>query len=172
MESKASFEKNGYAKLPGCIGEVEKLRERISAIEAAEARFDGPWIYFEASADFKEKINSKLPGGSGFELHQDQQAGWSGYANLFVTAPFAIDPAQVSNGCLEVVPGLHKGGLFGPGQFYSSSKPNLSDHPRRATYVMHNRRRGRDHRGDYYLHSWSGILNIARRNDGSCLYRI
>src|SRR5438105_10132691 len=26
---------------------------------------------------FKEKINLKLPGGGGFEPHQDQQAGWS-----------------------------------------------------------------------------------------------
>src|SRR5262245_58410853 len=32
---------------------------------------------------FKEKINFKMPGGAGFEPHQDQQAGWSRYARMF-----------------------------------------------------------------------------------------
>jgi ectoine hydroxylase-related dioxygenase (phytanoyl-CoA dioxygenase family) len=51
---------------------------------------------------FKEKINFKEPGGAGFELHQDQQAGWSVYAPLFITAMVCIDPATVENGCLQV----------------------------------------------------------------------
>lgn len=51
---------------------------------------------------FKEKINFKEPGGAGFELHQDQQAGWGRYAPLFVTAMICVDPATVENGCLEV----------------------------------------------------------------------
>jgi 2-aminoethylphosphonate dioxygenase len=51
---------------------------------------------------FKEKINFKEPGGAGFELHQDQQAGWSRYAPLFVTAMVCVDPATVENGCLQV----------------------------------------------------------------------
>jgi hypothetical protein len=51
---------------------------------------------------FKEKINFKEPGGAGFELHQDQQAGWSRYAPLFATAMVCIDQATVENGCLEV----------------------------------------------------------------------
>ncbi len=55
---------------------------------------------------FKEKINFKEPGGAGFELHQDQQAGWSRYAPLFVTAMVCIDPATIENGCLEVADGL------------------------------------------------------------------
>jgi ectoine hydroxylase-related dioxygenase (phytanoyl-CoA dioxygenase family) len=54
---------------------------------------------------FKEKINFKEPGGAGFELHQDQQAGWSHYAPLFVTAMVCIDPATVENGCLQVAVG-------------------------------------------------------------------
>jgi hypothetical protein len=54
---------------------------------------------------FKEKINVKEPGGAGFELHQDQQAGWSRYAPLFVTATVCVDPATVENGCLQVADG-------------------------------------------------------------------
>ena len=44
---------------------------------------------------FKEKINFKMPGGAGFEAHQDQQAGWSRYANMFVTALVTIDRATI-----------------------------------------------------------------------------
>ena len=62
---------------------------------------------------FKEKINFKMPGGAGFEAHQDQQAGWTRYAPLFVTAMVTLDPATIENGCLEMVPGRHKEGLIG-----------------------------------------------------------
>lgn len=51
---------------------------------------------------FKDKINFKLPGGGGFEAHQDVQAGWSRYASLHVTALVAVDRATVANGCLEM----------------------------------------------------------------------
>ena len=62
---------------------------------------------------FKEKINFKMPGAPGFKAHQDQQAGWTRYAPLFVTALVTIDPATVENGCLEMVPGRHREGLIG-----------------------------------------------------------
>ena len=62
---------------------------------------------------FKEKINFKMPGAPGFKAHQDQQAGWSRYAPLFVTALVTIDPATIENGCLEMVPGRHREGLIG-----------------------------------------------------------
>src|SRR5947207_12979374 len=52
---------------------------------------------------FKDKINFKLPGGGGFELHQDQQAGWSAYAPLFLTAMVSIDESTLENGCLEKI---------------------------------------------------------------------
>lgn len=55
---------------------------------------------------FKEKINYKEPGGEGFLLHQDQQAGWSRYAPAFVTVMICIDPATEENGCLEMAEGL------------------------------------------------------------------
>ena len=62
---------------------------------------------------FKDKINFKKPGGDGFKPHQDQQAGWSSYADLFITAMVSIDPATDENGCLELVAGQHGRGLIG-----------------------------------------------------------
>ena len=40
----------------------------------------------EEAVLYKDKINFKLPGGDGFKLHQDQQAGWGTYADFFITA--------------------------------------------------------------------------------------
>src|SRR5829696_8566913 len=62
---------------------------------------------------FKEKINFKMPGGSGFEAHQDQQAGWTVYAPLFVTVLVSIDPATLENGCLEMADTPRFAGLIG-----------------------------------------------------------
>ena len=68
----------------------------------------------EPAVLFKDKINFKLAGGDGFKPHQDQQAGWSVYASLFVTALVAIDEATEANGCLELAAGHHTRGLIGP----------------------------------------------------------
>src|SRR5580765_3812711 len=67
----------------------------------------------EAAVLFKDKINFKLPGGDGFKPHQDQQAGWSTYADLFVTAMVSIDSTTAQNGCLELCVGQHTHGLIG-----------------------------------------------------------
>lgn len=128
---------------------------------------------------FKEKINFKLPGGAGFEPHQDQQAGWSAYAPLFVTALATIDPATLANGCLEMARGPRVSGLVGreweplseaelagfalepvptePGDvlFFDSyaphaSKPNGTDQARRILYLTYNRARDGDHRARYF----------------------
>jgi 2-aminoethylphosphonate dioxygenase len=125
---------------------------------------------------FKEKINFKMAGGPGFKAHQDQQAGWTRYAPLFVTALVTIDPATIENGCLEIVPGRHREGLIGqewnpldetslslqpvptaPGDaiFFDSfvphaSKPNLTSVPRRLLYLTYNLASAGDHRAQYY----------------------
>ena len=67
----------------------------------------------EPAVLFKDKINFKLPGGDGFKPHQDQQAGWSTYAPLFLTALVSIDAATPENGCLELAAGHHRRGLVG-----------------------------------------------------------
>ena len=148
--------------------------------------FDGEklagWVgelFGEPAVLFKDKINFKLPGGDGFKPHQDQQAGWSAYARLFVTALVAIDEATAENGCLELAAGHHTRGLIGrewaplteeemrgmafvphparPGDvaFFDSyvphrSGPNLTAEPRRVLYVTYNRAAEGDHRLRYY----------------------
>jgi 2-aminoethylphosphonate dioxygenase len=128
---------------------------------------------------FKEKINFKMPGGAGFEPHQDQQAGWSRYASMFITAMVTIDQATIENGCLEMGDGARVTGLIGaewrpldaaemkgfnlipvptkPGDvlFFDSytphaSKANMTDHPRRILYLTYNAAAEGDHRARYF----------------------
>jgi hypothetical protein len=135
---------------------------------------------FEAPAVlFKDKINFKLPGGGGFEPHQDQAAGWSRYAPLFITAMITLDAATLENGCLEMGSGPRLNRLIGPewqpldpqalkhGQlkpvptapgdavFFDSyvphaSKPNLTQTNRRVLYLTYNRASDGDHRARYF----------------------
>lgn len=150
------------------------------------ALIDGPKLWGavaqlldEPPVLFKEKINFKLPGGDGFKPHQDQQAGWSTYADYFITALVSVDEATLENGCLELAAGQHKKGLIGkewepiseadlesidmrpcptrPGDvvFFDSfaphgSGPNVTDRPRRVLYVTYNRASAGDHRVQYY----------------------
>jgi 2-aminoethylphosphonate dioxygenase len=125
---------------------------------------------------FKEKINFKMPGGPGFKVHQDQHAGWTRYAPLFVTAMVTIDPTTIENGCLELIAGRHREGLLGeewaplpedalvlqavptaPGDvvFFDSfvphaSKPNFTAEPRRVLYLTYNLAEHGDQRSPYY----------------------
>ena len=134
----------------------------------------------EEAVLYKDKINFKLPGGDGFKLHQDQQAGWGAYADFFITALVSIDTATEENGCLELVAGLHSDGLIGeewkpmteddlagkplvscptaPGDvvFFDSfcphgSGPNMTDGKRRVLYVTYNAASAGDYRGQYYV---------------------
>ncbi len=153
----------GFAAL--CVG--DKLRGFASR------------LFGEPAVLFKDKINFKLPGGDGFKPHQDQQAGWSAYADLFITAMVSIDATTAGNGCLELAAGHHTRGLVGdewtpltaddmrrmgarpvPTQagdvvFFDSytphaSAPNLTSERRRVLYITYNRRSVGDHRTRYY----------------------
>ena len=132
-----------------------------------------------AAVLFKEKVNFKMPGGAGFEPHQDQQAGWSVFTPNFVTALVCIDKATIENGCLEMTDAPRFAGLIGqewtpltaeemasfsliavptvPGDvlFFDSyaphaSKPNLTDKARRILYLTYNLAADGDHRERYY----------------------
>jgi 2-aminoethylphosphonate dioxygenase len=136
-------------------------------------------LFGEPAVLFKDKINFKLPGSDGFKPHQDQQAGWSVYADLFITAMVSIDATTVENGCLELAAGHHTRGLVGdewtpltvedmrrmgaravPTRagdvvFFDSytphaSAPNLTTERRRVLYITYNRRSAGDHRVQYY----------------------
>lgn len=137
-------------------------------------------LFGEPAVLFKDKINFKLPGGGGFEPHQDAQAGWLRYASLHITALVTIDPATIANGCLEMADGfagtqgligsewqpLDGGQLAGlrwqpieaqPGDvvFFDSfiphrSAPNRTDAARRVLYFTYNRASEGDHLARYY----------------------
>ena len=144
---------------------------------------------------FKEKINFKMPGGAGFEAHQDQQAGWSSYAPLFVTAMVSVDLTSIQNGCLEIATGARLSGLVGrewtpltpeemagfalmpvstqPGDvlFFDSfvphaSKPNLTDDQRRILYLTYNRASDGDQRARYYADKRASFPPDVERRPG------
>jgi ectoine hydroxylase-related dioxygenase (phytanoyl-CoA dioxygenase family) len=136
-----------------------------------------------------------MPGGDGFKPHQDQQAGWSRYAELFITALVAIDDATPENGCLEIAAGQHRRGLLGPEWrpldtsdmdgftleplptyagdvlFFDSyvphgSLPNLSDQQRRVLYVTYNRLAEVDHREGYFAEKRRNFPPDVEREPG------
>ena len=144
---------------------------------------------------FKEKINFKMPGGPGFKVHQDQQAGWTRYAPLFVTAMVTMDATTHENGCLEIIAGRHREGLLGeewrplpddalalqpvptaPGDviFFDSfvphaSKPNFTAEPRRVLYLTYNLAEHGDQRARYYADKHAAFPPDVDR-DGSKSY--
>ena len=136
-------------------------------------------LFGEAAVLFKEKINFKMPGGSGFAPHQDAQAGWQRYASSFITVLVVVDECTPENGCLEMASGHNQRGLIGalwnpltaedmrgmefvplpaaPGDavFFDAyaphrSGPNLTRRSRRVLYLTYNRAREGDHRARYY----------------------
>jgi hypothetical protein len=144
---------------------------------------------------FKEKINFKKAGGDGFEPHQDQQAGWSSYAPLFLTALVSIDRATPQNGCLELPNAPRVSGMIGeewspltpeqiagqqlapvpcqPGDvlFFDSnvphaSKANLTDSQRRILYLTYNRMDAGDHRSRYYAEKRAHFPPDVERTPG------
>jgi len=144
---------------------------------------------------FKDKINFKMPGGAGFELHQDQAAGWSRYAPHFITAMITIDPATPENGCLEVATGSRLQSLLGPewqplardaidrfelkslptapgdAVFFDSyvphaSGPNLTQNARRVLYVTYNRAADGDQRARYYADKRAAFPPDIERRPG------
>jgi ectoine hydroxylase-related dioxygenase (phytanoyl-CoA dioxygenase family) len=148
---------------------------------------------------FKDKINFKMPGGAGFKAHQDQQAGWTVYAPLFVTAMVTLDAATLENGCLEVAAGRHREGLIGeqwkpleeqgldlqaiptgPGDvvFFDSfvphaSKPNLTDSPRRILYITYNLASEGDHRERYFADKHASFPpDIDRDREKTYVFRV
>ncbi len=133
----------------------------------------------EPAVLFKDKINFKFPGGISFDWHQDHQAGWWVYGELFITALICIDKVTKDNGPLELAAGFHNKGLIGEKWkpmteehiagmkfepyllesgdmvFFDSfvphgSGPNLSDKSRRVLYITYGRLSEGDHRKQYY----------------------
>lgn len=163
--------------------------------DGAELRGVSAQLLGEDAVLFKEKINFKLPGGAGFEPHQDAQADWGQYSTFHLTAMVSVDPCTLENGCLEMVAGFHDRGLIGdlwkplsadqmngmdfipvptaPGDaiFFDSfaphrSAPNMTDTPRRVLYITYNRASEGDWRERYYVDKRSSFPPDCEREPG------
>lgn len=150
----------------------------------------------EPAVLFKEKINYKLPGGGGFEAHQDAPAFAAFGQRYHVTLLLAIDAQTTENGCLEFstprpvndLLSQRAGGAIaseveaamawvpleldaGDVVFFDSylphrSAPNRSNAPRRALYVTYNRASDGDHRADYYAAKRAAFPPECEREPG------
>ena len=152
-------------------------------------------LFGEPALLFKDKINYKMPGGGGFEAHQDVQAGWSRYADLHITVLITIDETTLANGCLEIAKGFHDRGLIGtewkpltdedlretefiavesaPGDavFFDSfaphrSGPNNTGSPRRVLYYTYNKASEGDSLAQYYADKRASYPPDIEREDG------
>lgn len=144
---------------------------------------------------FKDKVNFKLPGGGGFEPHQDVQAGWDDYAKIFITAMVSIDDTTIENGCLELAEWSHRREMIGqlwkpltkqetvgisyrplptvPGDavFFDSfvphrSEPNPTASARRVLYITYNLLAEGDQRERYYADKHRSYPQDCEREPG------
>ena len=150
----------------------------------------------EPAVLFKEKINFKLPGGAGFEPHQDAPAFTTFGQRYHVTVMISVDPATTQNGCLEIVDGFHGAGLLPqapdgtldrawaavqvwkpiemqPGDVLvfdsyvpHRSGPNRSEAPRRALYVTYNRASDGNVRREYFARKRAAFPPECERAQG------
>lgn len=67
---------------------------------------------------FKDKLIYKLPGMSGYGMHQDWAFGWQHLAPAddLLSVSFQIDGADADNGCIELFEGYHHKLLTTPGE--------------------------------------------------------
>lgn len=226
-----AFDHNGMAAIEQWAGEVESLPEEpgrhwvfheksrldgedlINRIEYISPFHDGfaqltavlrapaAQLLAEEVPLFKEKINFKMPGGDGFEPHQDAQAGWGDYAGNFVNVMICIDEATIRNGCLELAPRQNRRGLLRgmepltaedtkdmkfvaypmkPGDMAlfdaftpHRSEPNPTSSTRRMYFVTYNRASEGNHLDQYYADKRKNFPpDIERDPDREYVYKV
>jgi len=115
------FEKNRLKGTPGhdSVDEPAKILQRIENFLQHNKELDrlinGPrmlgmleQLFGEKAVLYKEKINYKLPGGDGFNPHQDVAAGWWMYGqSSHISVLIGVDEATEQNGALELVRGQY-----------------------------------------------------------------
>ncbi|HVF57829.1 MAG TPA: phytanoyl-CoA dioxygenase family protein [Pyrinomonadaceae bacterium] len=84
---------------------------------AGDARILGPLrqLYGGEMLLFKDKIIYKMPGVSGYPLHQDY-SWWQAFPLNLANVILSIDPADFDNGGVEFFPGYHDRLLSAPGE--------------------------------------------------------
>jgi len=153
-------------------------------------------LFGELAVLYKEKINYKMPGGSGFAPHQDVLAGWWMYGQtLHISTLITVDQATQANGALEVVLGQHRSGRLAPDWkeipdetvkkldwklmptqpgdvlFFDSyvphrSAPNHTDRPRRVLYATYAKLSEGDWREKYYADKRKSFPPDVEREPG------
>src|SRR6266566_3147709 len=121
------FKRDGFVVVPGLFdtGEMQRISAWTDELQGLPEVPGRQMMYFEPSLlrpgeRVLQRIENFCPFHEGFaalcdgdKLHQDQQAGWSAYADLFITAMVSIDSTATENGCLELCAGHHTRGLLG-----------------------------------------------------------
>ena len=92
------------------VNDISPLCARITADPRLLAIVES--IYGEPACLFKEKLIYKLPGASGYQLHQDIPRSWTGFPRTFLTVLIPIDRPSDENGCTELFSGYHHDFLF------------------------------------------------------------
>ncbi len=185
------------------ISRIENISPHHSGFAELSEALKAPagQLLDEKAVLFKEKINFKMPGGDGFKPHQDSQAGWDVYADFFISVLVCIDEATPENGCLKMVKGHHRQGLFRswepltdedmegmdfalcptkPGDvvFFDcfaphASDPNMSDKIRRIYFATYNRLSAGDHMAQYYRDKHQTFPpDIEREADRDYVFRV
>lgn len=185
------------------IARIENISPFHAGFAALSAALTPPMgqLLGEPAVLFKEKINFKMPGGDGYKPHQDSQAGWEKYADYFISVMVCIDQATEENGCLKMVAGHHKRGLFreweplsehemegmefvlcptqpGDVAFFDSyaphaSEPNMSDQVRRLYFATYNRLSNGDRLDSYYADKRTSYPPDIERDAGKeYVYRV
>lgn len=157
----------------------QKIRELFESSRLIQLLSD---LMNEPAILFKEKINFKLPGGAGFQPHQDAPAFVSFNQKYHITMMLSVDDATIENGCLEIAMGQHdqktlkqnedgtisdeevkklnwqafpmKAGdvLLFDSYLPHRSGPNMSSNSRRAYFVTYNKASEGCYRDEYFEH--------------------
>jgi hypothetical protein len=188
------------------LSRIERFREHHAGLRAVleDARLSSllSALMGEPPLLFKDKINLKLPGSSGFALHQDAQAGWQAYGRVQVTVMISIDATTRENGCLEIGAGPRltelRGALFRPlceaevadvpfvpvetapgdvvvfDSFVAHrSAPNRTQTARRVLYATYNPRSDGDQYARYFADKHASYPpDVERHRDHDYRYRV
>ncbi len=201
------FEKNRNRGKTGHEDAPEKILQRIENFLQYNPELDAlindkrmldfvGQLFGEDAVLYKEKINYKLPGGDGFNPHQDVAAGWWMYGqSLHISVLIAVDGATKVNGGLELVRGAHRDGMLSPEWkelpkdvcerlhwemaearpgdvvFFDSyvphrSGPNNTDKPRRVVYTTYGKASEGDFRARYYADKRKSFPPDVEREQG------